>query len=105
MTVEDVKEILGIDSRELDAQITAVLPLMIDALANEIGVDLAVALPLGLQLVIASDVLRFILANKKGMANISSERLGDYSVSYSDKLLSGAERGRLVSGYKKVRFI
>jgi len=105
MTVDDVKDILGISGTGQDARITTLLPLtkdfVIDYCNNKfLDEDGDEVLPSGIKLAIA-DLIGLQINRPVG---ISSEKLGDYSVSY---YLEGSnlppEIQKRLSTYKKVR--
>jgi hypothetical protein len=98
-TVEDVKELLGIDNETFDVRIAKLIPYCEQMYKNirnapwdtvgsltsseESLPDDTIVYPVGSDVTIAN-MVSYLLNNKMGEANISSESMNSYSVSYGD---------------------
>lgn len=109
MDLAEVKALLGITVDTFDDQITSLLPTVIDGVAQETNRDLSEGVPEGLKLIIASDILGYLLGTADlGDPSITSKSLGDFSVSYSfdnSKHLTADQRSRKIKPWIKLRFV
>ncbi len=110
ITLEKYKELVGIETSELDSRITALIPVVEDDFlairgkAFDTSEDSSIIYPEGSTMV-ACEMISFRLLTLKGSVGVISESIGDYSVGFSSDMLLGYPRSTVqkIRRYARVK--
>ena len=110
ITLEKYKELVGLQTSELDTRITSLIPVVEDDFLALRGKDFDtdasgnVVYPRG-SVMVACEMISYRLSTLKGSVGVASEAIGDYSVSFSSDMLLGYPRSTVqkIRRYARVK--